>query len=309
MAEFSYRKEILQFAAEQYGTEPAYLWAKYPRYAALRHNDKKWYALIMDVPKEKLGLPGEDIVDVINLKVESLLIGSLRMEKGFFPAYHMNRDNWISVLLDGTVDLAQIKDLLDLSYDLTKAKPKRKGKHKMAKKVVIVSASFRKEGNSAQLAQQFAKGALEAGHEVKEIYLSAYRMENCRGCFACQKTGKCVVQDDVGEILEEMRSADVLAFATPVYFYGMCGAMKTFLDRTYPLFPDKYEFRDIYLLAAAGEDLETTVQGTVEGLDGWIRCFEKTRLAKVVFAGGVMESGEISSHPALQEAYQAGKEL
>lgn len=309
MAERSYRKEILQFAAEQYGTEPAYLWAKYPRYAALRHNDKKWYALIMDVPKEKLGLPGEDIVDIINLKVEPLLIGSLRMEQGFFPAYHMNRENWISVLLDGTVDLAQIKDLLGLSYDLTKAKPKRRGKHKMAKKVVIVSVSFRKEGNSAQLAHQFAKGALEAGHEVKEIYLSAYHIENCRGCFACQKTGNCVVQDDVGGILEEMRSADVLAFATPVYFYGMCGAMKTFLDRTYPLFPDKYEFRDIYLLAAAGENLETTVQGTVEGLDGWIRCFEKTRLAKVIFAGGVMESGEIKGHPALLEAYQAGKEL
>ena len=85
MAEFSYRKEILQFAAEQYGTEPAYLWAKYPRYAALRHNDKKWYALIMDVPKEKLRLPGTGIVDIINLKVEPLLAGSLRMEKGIFP--------------------------------------------------------------------------------------------------------------------------------------------------------------------------------------------------------------------------------
>ena len=122
----------------------------------------------------------------------------------------------------------QIKDLLGLSYDLTKAKSKRKGKHKMAKKIVVLSTSFRKEGNSAQLARQFAKGAQDAGHEVKEIYLSDYHMENCRGCFACQKTGKCVVQDNVGGILEEMRSADVLAFATPVYFYGMCGAMKTF---------------------------------------------------------------------------------
>lgn len=101
------------------------------------------------------------------------------------------------------------------------------------------------------------------------------------------------MQDDVGGILEEMRSADVLAFATPVYFYGMCGTMKIFLDRTYPLFHDKYEFRDIYLLAAAAEDLETTVQGTVEGLDGWIRCFEKTRLAKVIFAGGGSEGGKV----------------
>lgn len=309
MSKRSFRKEILQLAAEQYGTEAAYLWVKYPQYAALRHNNKKWYALIMDVPEKKLGLPGEDIVDIINLKVEPPLVGSLRMEKGIFPAYHMNRDNWISVLLDGTVDLARIIDLLDLSYNITKDKPKRKEKHKVTKKVIILSTSFRKEGNSAQLAHQFAKGALEAGHEVKEIYLPDYHIENCRGCFACQKTGKCVVQDDVDGILEEMRSADVLAFATPVYFYAMCGAMKTFLDRTYPLFPDKYKFRDIYLLAAAGENLETTIQGTIEGLDGWIRCFEKTRLAKVIFAGGVMENGEIKGHPALQEAYQTGKQL
>lgn len=177
------------------------------------------------------------------------------------------------------------------------------------KKAVVLSASLRKKGNSAQLAHQFAKGALEAGHKVKEICLPDYSIENCRGCFDCQKTGTCAVQDDVSVILEEMRLADVLAFATPVYFYGMCGAMKTFLDRTYPLFPDKYEFRDIYLLAAAGENLETTVQGTAEGLQGWIRCFEKTRLAKVIFAGGVMESGEIKGHPVLWEAYQAGKQL
>ncbi len=179
----------------------------------------------------------------------------------------------------------------------------------MAKKVVVLSTSFRKEGNSARLARQFAKGALEAGHKVKEICLADYNIGICRGCFACQKKGRCVVQDDMGKILATMRSADVLAFATPVYFYGMCGAMKMFLDRTYPLFPDKYEFRDVYLLAAAGENLETTLKGTLEGLDGWIRCFEKTRLAKVIFAGGVMEKGEIDGHPALQEAYQAGKQL
>lgn len=177
----------------------------------------------------------------------------------------------------------------------------------MGKQVIVLSTGFRKNGNSDRMAQEFVKGAKEAGHEVEQICLSGQKLECCRGCFACQKTMKCVIQDDVADILQKMKNADVVVFATPVYFYGMCGTMKTFLDRTYPLFPGEYCFRDIYLLASAGEDLETTVQGTVEGLNGWIRCFDKTRLAEVIFAGGIMEKGEIEGHPALVRAYQAGR--
>lgn len=179
----------------------------------------------------------------------------------------------------------------------------------MSKKILVLSTGFRKNGNSDRMAQEFIKGAAEAGHEVEGICLSGRKIECCRGCFVCQKTMKCVIQDDVADILSKMKQADVIAFATPVYFYGMCGNMKNFLDRTYPLFPDEYCFRDIYLLAAAGEDLETTVQGTVDGLDGWVRCFDKTRLAGVIFAGGIMEKGEIEGHPALERAYQAGKRV
>ncbi|MCM1193722.1 MAG: flavodoxin family protein [Butyrivibrio sp.] len=177
----------------------------------------------------------------------------------------------------------------------------------MSKKVFVLSTGFRKDGNADRLAQEFARGVLEAGHKVEQVNLSGRQIECCRGCFACQKKGHCIIRDDVAGILEGMRSADVLAFATPVYFYGMCGTMKTFLDRTYPLFPGEYTFRDVYLLAAAGENLETTVRGTVEGLNGWIRCFDKTRLTAVVFAGGVMEKGDIEGHPALMKAYQTGK--
>lgn len=177
----------------------------------------------------------------------------------------------------------------------------------MGKKVLVLSTGFRKNGNSDRMAQEFAKGAAEAGHEVEQVYLFDKKIECCRGCFACQNTKKCVIADDTADILQKMISSEIIVFATPVYFYGMCGTMKNFLDRTYPLFPDEYCFRDIYLLAAAGEDLETTVQGTVEGLSGWIRCFDKTRLAEVIFAGGVMEKGEIEGHSALLKAYQSGK--
>lgn len=174
---------------------------------------------------------------------------------------------------------------------------------------MVLCTGLRRNGNSHQMAQAFAKGAAEAGHEVKHICLLDKKTGCCIGCQACQKTKKCVIRDDAADIVQRMKKADVIAFATPVYFYGMCGNMKNFLDRTYPLYTDDYCFRDIYLLAAAGEDMETTVKGTVEGLKGWIRCFDQARLADVIFAGGVLEKGEIEGHPALEQAYHAGKKV
>lgn len=114
------KEDLLQYAAKQYGTKPEFLWRSKPNYAVLRHNDnRKWYAVLMDVPREKLRLGGEDPIDILDVKCDPLLAGSLRMEAGILPAYHMNRDNWITVLLDGTVDPNQLPFLLDQSYTLT----------------------------------------------------------------------------------------------------------------------------------------------------------------------------------------------
>ena len=106
-----------------------------------------------------------------------------------------------------------------------------------------------------------------------------------------------------------MLAADVIAFATPIYYYGICGQMKTMLDRANPLFPADYQFRDIYLLAAAAEEDGHTVDGAVTGLQGWVDCFKKARLAGTVFAGGVTSVGEIQGHPALKKAYEMGKNI
>jgi len=125
----SLRENILRFAAEQYGTEAEHLWTRYPNYVVLRHQNKKWYAIIMDVSREKLGLPGEGFIDVIDIKTEPLLAGSLRLERGILPAYHMNKGNWITVLLDGTVAEKQIMTLLDMSYQIT-GRTKSTGKSK-----------------------------------------------------------------------------------------------------------------------------------------------------------------------------------
>ena len=177
----------------------------------------------------------------------------------------------------------------------------------MSKKVLVISTSPRRGGNSDTLAEEFARGAREAGNDVEKVALYDKTIGFCKGCLACQRTKRCVIRDDADAIAQKMLTADVIAFATPVYYYGMCGQMKTMLDRANPLFPADYAFRDIYLLAAAAEEDEHTVEGTVTGLMGWIDCFEKARLAGTVFAGGVTTVEEIQGHPALEKAYQMGK--
>ena len=177
----------------------------------------------------------------------------------------------------------------------------------MSKTVLVLSTSPRKGGNSDALADAFVRGAQEAGNQVEKITLYDKTIGFCKGCLTCQNTQRCIIRDDADAITQKMLTADVIAFATPIYYYGMCGQMKTLLDRANPLFPADYQFRDIYLLAAAAEADEHTVDGAVTGLQGWIDCFEKARLAGTVFAGGVTAVGKIQGHPALQRAFDLGK--
>ena len=179
----------------------------------------------------------------------------------------------------------------------------------MSKKVFVISTSPRKGGNSDTLADAFVRGAQEAGNDVEKVTLHDKTIGFCRGCLACQSTHRCVIHDDADMITRKMLTADVLVFATPIYYYGMCGQMKTMLDRANPLFAADYQFRDIYLLSAAAEEDEHTVDGAVTGLMGWIDCFEKARLAGTVFAGGVTSVGEIQGHPALKKAYEMGRRI
>lgn len=115
------REEIFEWVNQTYGTEPDYPWKS--RNAVLRHQDNnKWYGLILEVSERKLGLNGDGMADVLNVKCDPMLIGSLRQQKGYFPAYHMNKENWISILLDYSVPSDTIKNLIELSYHMTKKK-------------------------------------------------------------------------------------------------------------------------------------------------------------------------------------------
>ncbi len=179
----------------------------------------------------------------------------------------------------------------------------------MGKKVLVITSSLRKGGNSDTLAEMFANGAREAGNEVEVISLADKTIGFCKGCLACGETQKCVINDDAVEIAEKMKKADAIAFATPVYYYSVSGQLKTMLDRANPLFTADYNFRDIYLLATAAEDENFTVKGAVTALEGWVVCYEKARFVKTVFAGGVNKKGDITGHSQLKEAYRVGRNI
>ena len=117
------KQEFQKYILDIYGVVPDFPWESNPTFAVYRHkSNRKWFALVMNIPKSKLGLHDDGMIDVVNLKCDPVLTGSLRLENGIFPAYHMSKDKWISVALDGSVDDGKIKMLLDMSYELTSLK-------------------------------------------------------------------------------------------------------------------------------------------------------------------------------------------
>ena len=202
------------------------------------------------------------------------------------------------------------------------------------KKVIVISTSLRRGSNSDMLADKFAFGAKSAGNDVEKISLVGKDIRFCTGCFGCQKAasereqnqacldsaereqarpkvklGRCVIKDDVNDIMAKVLEADVVAWATPIYYYEMSGQMKTLIDRMNAMYSLDYKFRDVYLLTTAAEDEEETPKRAEIGLTGWIDCYPKSRLAGTLFCGGVNEPKAIEGNAKLQEAFEMGKSI
>lgn len=177
------------------------------------------------------------------------------------------------------------------------------------KRVVVISTSLRVRSNSDLLAEQFMKGAESAGHQVQKVELLGKQIEFCRGCFACAKLGRCIIDDDVNGIMEKVMKADVIVWATPIYYYEMSGQMKTLIDRMNAMYDRDYRFREVYLLTTAAEDDDSVPQRAEAGLTGWIDCYPKARLAGTLFCGGVNEPNEIQGNAKLEEAFELGKSV
>ena len=175
------------------------------------------------------------------------------------------------------------------------------------KKVIVISTSLRAGSNSDLLAEKFAEGAKASGNEVQKISLRGKEIKFCVGCLSCQHTGVCVIKDDVPAIMEKVLKADVVCWATPIYYYEMSGQMKTLIDRMNAMYVKDYHFRDIYLLTTAAEAEEETPQRAEIGLSGWIDCYGKSSLKGHLFCGGVSNANDIEGNAILEKAYEMGK--
>jgi len=117
----NYTKEIIDYINNKYGDKLEFLWEKSPKNAVIRRkSSNKWYAVILTISKRKLNLNSDEIIEVINLHNITKEIEKFIDNKRYFPAYHMNKKHWRTICLDGTVELKEIYELIDISYELAK---------------------------------------------------------------------------------------------------------------------------------------------------------------------------------------------
>lgn len=173
------------------------------------------------------------------------------------------------------------------------------------KNILIISSSPRKNGNSQMLCEQFKRGAEEKGHMVTLIRLMEKKIGFCRACDGCMRNdGICVLNDDMAEILKLFQEADVIVLATPVYFYGISARMKTFIDRTYPIWQHLGKKEVYYIISAGlGEDI---IERSLGDLDGFVEHLEEYRIAGRIYATDVMEAGLVKNLNVFEKAYQMG---
>ncbi len=177
------------------------------------------------------------------------------------------------------------------------------------KNILIISTSLRSGSNSEILANKFAEGA-KIKNNVEVISLKNKTINYCIGCLACQKKHYCVLKDDANEIVEKMYNADVIVFATPIYYYEMSGQMKTLLDRANPLYARGHKFKDIYLIATCADGDKQALTRAINGLGGWIECFDGVELKGIVYGVGANEQHDVvSMYDLLEQSYEMGKSI
>ena len=175
------------------------------------------------------------------------------------------------------------------------------------KKVLILSGSPRKGGNSDILCDQFAKGALEMGNEVEKIRVAEKKISPCTGCYFCRNSGgKCALNDDMGDILQKIIDCDVLVLSSPVYFYSMCAQLKTVIDRCVARWRE-ISNKDLFYITTAADDEENTMDGTIACMHGFAMCIDGYDEKGILYGKGVEGKGDVVNRPELMQiAYEMG---
>lgn len=179
----------------------------------------------------------------------------------------------------------------------------------MSKKILVISSSPRRGGNSDTLCDQFIKGAAAAGNEAEKIFLADKNINSCIGCELCvDNPGTCSQNDDMTAIKDEMAAADVIVLASPIYFYAVCGQLKTFIDRNcfyYTLLGGK-EFYYIFSVASEAED--ATARAVTE-LGGFLACLDEPVVSGILSAAGLWHADEARTSKYMDIAYNMGQSV
>lgn len=178
----------------------------------------------------------------------------------------------------------------------------------MSKKVLILSGSPRKDGNSDMLCNEFMRGAAESGNEVEKIRVAEKKIGFCTGCYACRNTGVCAIKDDMAEVMQKLIDADVIVLASPVYFYSIDAQLKALIDRTVCRWTEVKDKEFYYIMTAADSGIES-METTLACFRGYADCVEGAKEMGVIYGTGVYEKGEIKDKKAMLEAYKMGKSI
>lgn len=177
----------------------------------------------------------------------------------------------------------------------------------MSKQILVLSASPRKGGNSDTLCDEFIRGAKESGHKTEKVFLGDHKINYCTGCGVCNSTHKCAQKDDMEVILNKMTTADVIVLSTPVYFYSMDGQLKTLIDRTAPRYTE-IDHKDFYFIISAADTDIKMMNRTIEGLRGFTEdCLTDPHEKGIIYGIGAWQTGDILNSPAMEQAYEMGK--
>ena len=179
----------------------------------------------------------------------------------------------------------------------------------MGRKVLILSGSPRKGGNSDLLCDEFLRGAQEAGNEAEKIFIRSKKIAPCTACYYCRDhAGVCAIRDDMSEILDKMQAADVIVMASPVYFYSIDAQMKAVIDRCVARWTNIPNKEFYYIVTCADTDREAT-ETTLACFRGFAVCLEGAKEMGVIYGTGAYEPGSIRDSAAMEEAYQMGKNV
>lgn len=179
----------------------------------------------------------------------------------------------------------------------------------MSKRVLILSGSPRKGGNSDLLCDEFLRGAQEVGHEAEKIRVASKKIAPCSACYYCRDhSGACIHKDDMAEVLQKMIDADVLVLASPVYFYSIDAQLKALIDRTVARWLE-VKNKEFYYIATMADEAAASADTTLACFRGYADCVEGAVEKGIIIGGGVYEPGKVKDTSAMEQAYQMGRNV